>query len=59
MNAKIRTAQLQKIPYMFIVGDREMESDSVSVRLRSGEDLGMISLPDMISRIREEVVSRV
>ena len=59
MNAKIRIAQLQKIPYMFIVGDREMESDSVSVRLRSGEDLGMISLPDMISRIREEVVSRV
>lgn len=39
MNAKIRHAQLQKIPYMLVVGDREQESGSVSVRLRSGEDL--------------------
>jgi threonyl-tRNA synthetase len=40
MNLKIRHAQLQKIPYMVIVGDKELASAGVSVRLRSGEDLG-------------------
>jgi len=40
MNQKIRQAQLQKIPYMLIIGDKEVESDSISVRLRNGEDLG-------------------
>ncbi|MCH7588207.1 MAG: threonine--tRNA ligase [Chloroflexi bacterium] len=40
MNAKIRHAQLQKIPYMLVVGDREAKTDSVSVRQRSGEDMG-------------------
>jgi threonyl-tRNA synthetase len=40
MNLKIRQAQLQKIPYMLIVGDKEIESGGVSVRLRSGDDLG-------------------
>jgi len=44
MNLKIRQAQLQKIPYMLIVGDKEVESKSVSVRLRSGEDLGSLKL---------------
>jgi len=39
MNAKIRNAQLQKIPFMLVVGDREQESNAVAVRLRSGEDL--------------------
>jgi len=39
MNAKIRNAQLQKIPFMLVVGDREQESNSMAVRLRSGEDL--------------------
>jgi threonyl-tRNA synthetase len=40
MNLKIREAQLQKTPYMLIVGDKEIESATISVRLRSGEDLG-------------------
>jgi threonyl-tRNA synthetase len=39
MNAKIRNAQMQKIPYMLVVGDREQEAGAVAVRLRSGEDL--------------------
>jgi threonyl-tRNA synthetase len=39
MNAKIRNAQLRKIPYMLVVGDREQEAGAVAVRLRSGEDL--------------------
>jgi threonyl-tRNA synthetase len=44
MNLKIRQAQLQKIPYMLIVGDKEVEAAAVSVRLRDGEDLGGQSL---------------
>jgi threonyl-tRNA synthetase len=59
MNAKIRQAQLQKIPYMLIVGDREIEAEAVGVRLRSGEDLGALSLPDIINRIHSESENRV
>ncbi len=40
MNSKIREAQLQKIPYMLVVGDKEVAEEGVSIRLRSGEDLG-------------------
>jgi threonyl-tRNA synthetase len=54
MNSKIREAQLQKIPYMLIVGDREEKSDSVSVRLRSGEDLGAIPIQELTTRIVAE-----
>jgi threonyl-tRNA synthetase len=55
MNAKIRDAQLQKVPYMLIVGDREAKAGQVSVRLRSEEDLGAIALEELISRISHEV----
>jgi len=55
MNLKIRQAQLQKIPYMLIVGDKELASDGVSVRLRSGEDLGINSL-DEFKRIASEAI---
>lgn len=55
MNAKIRTAQLQKIPYMLVVGDREQQADAVAVRLRTGEDLGGIQLDEVIQRIREQI----
>jgi threonyl-tRNA synthetase len=43
MNAKVRQAQLQKVPYMLIVGDREAEQEAVAVRLRSGEDRGALT----------------
>jgi threonyl-tRNA synthetase len=55
MNAKIRNAQLQKVPYMLIVGDREMESGLVAVRLRTGEDLGPQDPKDFESMLREAV----
>jgi len=55
MNAKIRDAQLQKVPYMLIVGDREAKAGAVSVRLRSEEDVGAIPVQDFISRISAEV----
>jgi threonyl-tRNA synthetase len=58
MNAKIRDAQLQKIPYMLIVGDREVEGEEVSVRLRSEEDLGSMSVPGVLDRMRAEINAR-
>jgi len=44
MNAKIRVAQLDKVPYMLVVGDREAEADSASVRLRTGDDKGTMKI---------------
>jgi threonyl-tRNA synthetase len=49
MNAKIRNAQMQKIPYMLVVGDREQEQGAVAVRLRSGEDLKSKSVDDFLN----------
>ncbi len=51
MNMKIREAQLEKVPYMLIVGDKEMTSSSASLRLRSGEDLGLETIEVVKSRI--------
>ena len=59
MNAKVRDAQLAKIPYMFIVGDREVESKTVGVRLRSGEDLGAVALNEVLERIVLEVEEKI
>ena len=59
MNLKIREAQLEKVPYMLVVGDKEMASSSVSLRLRSGDDLGMECLAEVTSRIRAAVEARV
>ena len=55
MGAKIREAQLQKIPYMLVVGDREADADAAAVRLRSGENLGALPVADIINRIDEDV----
>ena len=55
MNAKIRNAQLQKIPYMLVVGEREMESKTVSLRLRTEEDLGTRPLTEVIEMIEKKV----
>jgi len=56
MNSKIRDAQLQKIPYMLVVGDREAEAEEVAVRLRSGEDLGALSIDSFLERVAAEVL---
>jgi len=58
MNAKVRHAQLQKVPYMLIVGDREAEDDAVSVRLRSGENPGPTPVESALSMIQEVIASR-
>ena len=56
---KIREATLEKIPYMVVVGDRDVEHKTVSVRTRSGEDLGAMSLEDFAAKLRNEVDSKV
>ncbi|MCI8423471.1 MAG: threonine--tRNA ligase, partial [Lawsonibacter sp.] len=52
---KIREATLEKIPFMLVVGDRDMENGTVSVRRRSGEDLGAMSLEQFAALLGEEV----
>ena len=54
---KIREAQLKKMPYMLVVGDKEKESGSVAVRTRTGVDLGAMPLDDFVAKLREEVDS--
>ena len=55
MNAKIRDAQLQKIPYMLVVGDKEEEAKAVAVRLRTGEDLKAMPL-EKFSALARKIV---
>ncbi|MCB0411720.1 MAG: threonine--tRNA ligase, partial [Bdellovibrionales bacterium] len=55
---KIRSAQMQKIPYMLIVGDKEVETGQVSVRLRSGENLNDIKFENFCEILSKEVKSR-
>jgi threonyl-tRNA synthetase len=55
MSAKIRDAQNQKIPYMLVVGDREMENNQVALRLRSGENPGPMSLEAFLQRARHDI----
>ncbi|HEX9676681.1 MAG TPA: threonine--tRNA ligase [Anaerolineales bacterium] len=59
MNAKIRDAQMQKIPYMLVVGDREAEGGQVSVRLRSEENLGPMPTGQFLERAKAEIAARV
>jgi len=56
---KIREAQLEKVPYMLIVGKREEEAETVAVRLRSGEDLGAVSLESFMARAKSEIEQKL
>ncbi len=58
MNAKVRDAQLRKIPYMLVVGDKEAEAQAVALRLRSNENLGAIPLDDFISQAARRIGER-
>ena len=55
---KIREAQMQKLPYMLVVGDKEAESGTVSVRTRGGVDLGAMPVDEFIAKIKEEIKTR-
>jgi threonyl-tRNA synthetase len=52
---KIREAQTEKIPYMLVVGDREVAADRVAVRLRSGKDLGPLPVDEVLAAMRQEI----
>jgi threonyl-tRNA synthetase len=58
MNLKIREAQLEKIPYMLIVGDNEMSSSTASLRLRNGEDMGVQTIAQIKSKLRAAIKSK-
>jgi threonyl-tRNA synthetase len=55
MNAKIRDAQNQKIPYMLVIGDKEAEANTVALRLRNGENHGPLPLADFIARAQKDI----
>jgi threonyl-tRNA synthetase len=59
MNAKIRDAQKQKIPYMLVVGDKEMEKGEVALRMRSGENPGPMPVEDFIKKAKDDIKSGV
>ncbi len=52
---KIREAQMEKVPYMLIVGDKEVENEEVSVRVRKEGDIGSMDLDSLVDRIRDEI----
>jgi threonyl-tRNA synthetase len=58
MNHKIREAQLEKIPFMVVVGDKEAAADTVSVRARSGAQPGTKSLPDFVEEIKRNIAEK-
>jgi threonyl-tRNA synthetase len=58
INYKIREHSMQRIPYMLVVGDKEVESGQVAVRARGGENLGSMPLNAFIDRLQGEVVRR-
>ena len=56
---KIREAQLQKIPYMLVVGDKEIEANTVAVRSRKEGDLGQVNKEEFLERMQEEIENKV
>ncbi|MCD9186505.1 MAG: threonine--tRNA ligase [Pyrinomonadaceae bacterium] len=58
MQKKIRNAQMKKIPYMLVIGDKEQESGQASVRLRNGTDLKSMPIADILNRLKTEIEER-
>ncbi|GHO58625.1 threonine--tRNA ligase [Ktedonobacter robiniae] len=58
MQKKIRNAQLQKVPYMLVLGDKEAENGEVNVRHRSGVNLGTLAVSTLAERIKQEILTR-
>jgi threonyl-tRNA synthetase len=59
LQAKIRDATLQKVPYLGIIGKQEVESKSVTLRLRDGKDLGKLEINDLIVRLKQEIDKKI
>jgi threonyl-tRNA synthetase len=58
MQNKIRNATAQKVPYLLIIGNREIEGNSVSVRQRDGQDLGGMPTDEFLTKIKEQIASK-
>lgn len=58
LNYRIRNAQTQKIPYMLVIGDRELESESVAVRIRTGDDLGSLPIDEFAKLANEKITNK-
>ena len=52
---KIREAQLQKIPYMIIIGDKELEQNTIGIRSRKDGDIGQMNIEEFLEKIKEEI----
>lgn len=59
LQLKIREATLQKVPYLGIIGDKEIEKNAISVRSRDGEDLGILDLSQFLQKVKEEIDKKV
>jgi threonyl-tRNA synthetase len=59
MNAKIRDAQKQKVPYMLVLGDNEMNDQQISLRVRDGSQQNNIPLAEFLERARDRIARRV
>src|SRR3990167_2194163 len=59
LQAKIRDGSLQKVPYLGIIGDKETESSSISVRMRNGKDLGKLKISDFLQKLKEEIDKKI
>jgi threonyl-tRNA synthetase len=58
MNAKIRQAQLMKVPYMIVIGDNEMQAEQVSLRVRDGSQKNNIPLSEFVARVKDRISRR-
>ena len=56
---KIREATLQKVPYMVVIGDKEVEEQKLSIRTRKGEDLGQLSKEELIKKVEQEAKNKI
>ncbi|KKR71402.1 threonine--tRNA ligase [Candidatus Roizmanbacteria bacterium RIFCSPLOWO2_01_FULL_40_14] len=59
MQAKIRDATLQKVPYIGIIGDKEIDAKTISIRTRDGEDLGILSISPFIDQVTNEIEKKL
>ncbi len=59
LQLKIREATLQKVPYMGIIGDKEIKDNTISLRARDGEDLGQLSLSQFLEKLKKEIEEKV
>ena len=55
---KIREHSMQRVPYLLIIGDKELENQTIAVRSQKGEDLGSLSIDDLANRLRKEIADR-